>query len=77
LEFAVDDLGWVATRTDVHNVVSILERCAAMGIDLASRRGLQFATAKTEAAMFTFGWGHRKYLRPTMAARIGVTHGSI
>jgi len=32
----VDDLGWVATRSDVNHVVSILERCAAKSIEWAS-----------------------------------------
>jgi len=49
----VDDLGSVATGSDVNNVLSILERCAATSILWASRRGLQFDTAKTEAALFT------------------------
>ena len=40
--FFVDDLGSVATRYDVNLVVSILERCAALSIEWASRRGLQF-----------------------------------
>jgi len=36
----VDDLGWVATGSDVNHVVSIVERCAARSMDWASRRGL-------------------------------------
>jgi len=55
----VDDLGWVATGSDVNHVVSILERCAARSIEWASRLGLQFDTAKTEAALFTRRRGHR------------------
>jgi hypothetical protein len=43
----VDDLGWVASGSDVNHVVSILERCAAKSIEWASRQGLQFDTAKT------------------------------
>jgi len=35
--FFVDNLGWVATRSDVNYVVSILERCAATSIEWASR----------------------------------------
>jgi len=50
--YIVDDLGWVATRSDVNHVVSILERCAARSIEWASRRVLQFDTAKTDAALF-------------------------
>jgi hypothetical protein len=51
--FFVDDLGWVATGSDVNHVVSILERCAAKSIEWPPRRGLQFDTAKTEAALVT------------------------
>jgi len=43
----VDDLGWVATGSDVNQVVKILERCAANSIEWASRSGLQFNTAVT------------------------------
>jgi hypothetical protein len=49
----VDDFGWVATGSDVNQVIMILERCAARSIEWAGRRGLQFDTAKTEAALFT------------------------
>jgi hypothetical protein len=49
----VDDLGTVPTRCDVNHVVSIRERCAATRIDWANRRGVQFGTAKMEAALFT------------------------
>jgi len=38
----VDDLGWVATGSDVNQVVTILERCVAKSIEWANRRGLQF-----------------------------------
>jgi len=73
----VDDLGWVATGNDVNHVVSILERCAAKTIEWAGRRGLQFDTAKTEAALFTRRRGHRKHLRPKLTAKIRVGNGSI
>jgi len=66
----VDDLGWVATGSDVNHVVSILERSAAKSIEWASRRGLQFDTAKTEAALFTRRRGHRKHLRPKLTAKL-------
>jgi len=68
----VDDLIWVATGSDVNHVVSILERCAAKSIEWASRRWLQFDTAKTEAAQFTRRRGHRKHLRPKLTANIRV-----
>jgi len=60
----------VATGNDVNHVVSILERCAAKSIEWASRRGLQFDTAKTKAALFMRRRGHRKHLRPKLTAKI-------
>jgi len=33
----IDDLGWVATGSDVNHVVSILERCTAERIEWARR----------------------------------------
>jgi hypothetical protein len=68
----VDDLGWVATGKDVNQVVEKLEACAAESIEWASRRDLQFDTAKTEAALFTRRRGHKKHLRPTLTAKIKV-----
>jgi len=73
----VDDLGWVATGSDVTHVVTILERCAAKSIEWASRRGLQFDTAKTEAALFTRRRGHWKHLRLKRTAKISVGNGII
>jgi len=55
----VDDLGWVVTENDVNLVVSILDRWAVKSIEWAIRRGLQFNTAMTEAALFTCRRGHR------------------
>jgi len=54
----VNDLGWVATGSDVNQVITILERCAGNSIEWASRQGLQFDTAYTEAAPFTRRRGH-------------------
>jgi hypothetical protein len=73
----VDDLGWVATGSDVNHIVSILERCAARSIEWGSRRGLQFDRAKTEAAQFTPRRGHRKHLRAKLTAKIRVRSGVI
>jgi len=73
----INDLSWVATGSDVNHVVSIFERCTAMSIEWASRRGLQFDTAKTEAALFTARRGHRKHLRPKLTAKIRVGSRSI
>jgi len=73
----VDDLGWVATGSDVNQVVTILERCAAKSMEWASRRGLQFDTAKTEAALFPRRQGHKKHLWPMLTAKIKVGNGFI
>jgi hypothetical protein len=43
-----DDPGGVVAETDGNFVFSILERCAARSSKVASRRGLQFYTMKTE-----------------------------
>jgi len=51
--FVVDDLGRVATGCNVNHIILILERCAPKRIEWTSRRGLQFNTAKMEAALFT------------------------
>jgi hypothetical protein len=61
---SVDDLGWVATRCYVHDVVAILERCAAKSIEWVSRRWVKFYIAKTEAVQFMRRRDNRKYLRP-------------
>jgi len=68
----VDNLAWVATGSDVNQVVMILERCAAKSIEWVSRRELLFDTAKTEAALFTPRSGHKKHLRPKLTAKIRV-----
>jgi len=71
------DLSWVATGNDVNHVVSVLGRCAAKPIEWASRRGLQFDTAKAEAVLFTPRWGHRTHFWPKLTAEIRVGNGSI
>jgi len=68
----LDNLGWVATRSDVKQGVAILERCAAKSIEWASRRGQQSNMSKTEAALFTHRRGHRKHFRPKLTAMIRV-----
>jgi len=75
--FFVDDLGWVVSGSYVNHVVLILERCAAKSIEWASRRGLQFDTAKTEVALFTRRRGHRKHLRPKLTAKRRVRNESV
>jgi hypothetical protein len=70
-------LGWVATGSDVDQVVTILEKCAANSIEWASRRGLQFDTVKTDAALFTRRRGHKTHLRPKLTAKIKVGNGFI
>jgi len=73
----VEDLGWAVTGKDVAEVVRKLEACPAESIDWASRRDLQFDTAKTEAALFTPRRGHRKHLQPKLTARIKVRDGFV
>jgi hypothetical protein len=68
----VDELGWVATVKDVNQVVENLEASAAESIEWASRRDLQFDTAKTEAALFICRRGHQKHLWPKRTAKIKV-----
>ena len=67
----------MATGSDVNQVVTIHQRCAPKSIEWASRRGLQFDTAKTEAALFTRRRGHKKHLRPKLTAKIRVGDGFI
>ncbi|KAF8533028.1 hypothetical protein BDD12DRAFT_900657 [Trichophaea hybrida] len=57
---------------DSNQVVKKFEACAAESIEWASRRELQFDTAKTEAALFTRRRGHKKHLRPKLTAKIKV-----
>jgi len=73
----LDYLGWVAARSDVNLVITILERCTAKSIEWASRRGLQFDTANTDAALFTCRLGHNKHHRPNWTAMIQVGDGFI
>jgi len=68
----VDHLGWAATGSNVNHVVAIHERCATKCIKWVSRRGEQFDTARTEAALFTHRQGHRNHLRPNLTAKIRV-----
>jgi len=73
----VDHLGWVATGKDVNQVVEKPKPCAAESIEWASRRDLQFYTAKMEAALFTRRRGHKKHLRPKFRAKLKVGDGFV
>jgi hypothetical protein len=73
----VDDLSWVAIGSDVNHVVLILERCTAKNIESASRRRLQFDTARSVTALFMPRRGHRKHLQPKLTAMIRVRNVSI
>jgi hypothetical protein len=59
----VDNLSWVGTRCDGNQVVTILQRSTASGIDRASRQGLQFDKAKTEPGLCTCRRCHTKPIR--------------
>jgi hypothetical protein len=73
----VDDLGWVTNGSDVIQVVTILERFAAKSIEWANRQGIQFDTAKMEAALFMCRRGHKKHLWPKLTAKIKIGNGFI
>jgi len=73
----VDDVGWVATGSDVNRIVRKLEACARESIDWAERRELEFDTAKTEVALFTRRRGSRKHLGPKLTAEIRVGNGFV
>jgi hypothetical protein len=73
----VDDLGWGASGKDVDQVVEKLEACAPESIERATRRDLQFHTAKTEAALFTHRRGHKEQPRPKLTAKIKVGDGIV
>jgi hypothetical protein len=68
----LDDLGWLATRSNVNQVITKLGQCATKSLDWASWRGLQFHTAKTEAALCTRKRGHKKDLQAKLTAKIRV-----
>jgi hypothetical protein len=72
-----DNLGWVATGSEVHHVMSVLERCAAQRIEWGCRQGLQIHYAKTEQALFTCRRGHRKHAQPHLTAKIRVRNKSV
>jgi hypothetical protein len=71
----VDDVGWMATGSDVSQVVRKLESCARESIDWVEKRELEFDTTKTEAGLFTCRQGHKKHLRAKLRAHIRVGNG--
>ena len=73
----MDDRSWVATGSDVNQVVRILERCASQSIEWASRQGLQSDTAKTQGRRFTCRQGHKRHLRPKLTPKIKVGNGFV
>jgi len=66
----VDDLGWVATGSDINQVVTTLQRLAAMGIEWGSRRGILLDTAKTEGAWCMRRRGHQRHRWRKLIAKI-------
>jgi len=68
----MDDLGWLATGSDVNQLVTILERSPTRNIEWASSQGLQFHTAEMKAVLFTCRRGSEKHLRPNLTAMIWV-----
>jgi len=73
----MDDVGWMATGSDVIQVVRKMEFCARESLDWAERREREFDTANTKAAHFTRRHGHKKHLRPTLTAKIRVGNGFV
>jgi len=67
-----DALGCGATGSNATRFVSIPVICAAKSCEWANRWGLQFDTAKMEAAQFMCRRCHRKHLRPKLTANIRV-----
>jgi hypothetical protein len=67
-----NDLGWIATGKDENQMVKKLEGCAAESIEWASRRDIEFHTAKTDTALFTCRRDYKKYLRTKLTAEIQV-----
>jgi len=73
----LDDLRRVAAGSTINHVSLILERRTTQSIEWASGRGLQFDTAKTEAALYTHRRGHRNHIRRKLTAMIQVSSGVI
>jgi len=71
----VDNVEWMATRSDVIEVVRTLESGTRESLNWAERRELEFHSAKTEAAHFTRRRGHKKHLHPKLTAQIRVGNG--
>jgi len=73
----VNNIGWVSTGNDGHQVGSKLEACARVSIDWADRGELEFDTAKTEVGLFTCRRGNKKHLHPKVTAKITVGNGFV
>jgi hypothetical protein len=66
----VDDVGWVVTGNNYNQVITKLEACTRVSIDCVEGRKLEFATIKTEAALFTHKRGHKNHLCPNPIVKI-------
>ena len=66
----VDDVTWVVegTGTDIDDVISKLELCAAANLQWADDNAVRFETSKTEATLFPRRKRHRQC---TWGARVG------
>ena len=56
----MDDVTWLVEGTDLNDVVSKLERCAAASLQWASCNAVRFETSKTEAVLFSKRRKHRR-----------------
>jgi hypothetical protein len=73
----VDDVGWVATGSDVSQVIRNLEFCAKQSIDWAEGRQLEIDTSYTLAPLITLSPGQKKHLPPKLTAKIRVGNGFV
>jgi len=72
-----DNVGWMATGSDIRQVVRKLESCARESIDWAVKRELEFNSGKTGAALFTCRRGHINHLPQNLTAKIRVGNGFV
>lgn len=71
----LDDLGWLATASNLNQRVSKLQKCTATSIEWVSWGWPQCDTATMEVALFAPRQGHKKHLWPKLIAMITVGDG--
>ena len=73
----MDNVGWMATGSDITEVVRKMESSARESIDWAERCELEFNTAKTKAALSTRSRGHKRHRHPKLSTKIQVGNGFV